>query len=285
MANIRKRKIKRKRPMRRKEKAQQQTIAKHILQLKNRIMRILAKRKIFRYSLYALLIIGFLSFIYTLGPRITGLFVADTTALDRANALFITMDDYWSGNELSLYTLVKENYAGKVLRVKMSDITKIDLSKYDYMVVSIDASGLVTDRVCQFIADSKIPFIYSSRNFNSECMSELHLTTGSLCSPNESPVWDIAENSHYPTSHIRDIPQKIAVFRDEFSIGLCAIENDSLYSKPTVLAKRDQIHGYLIIFEDGLQRRAFFALPNHDFDLTDEGKVLLGRTILWLTGE
>lgn len=183
-----------------------------------------------------------------------------------------------------MYALLK-SYGDNVSKARILDIQNMNLSEYDYVAVSIDASAFITDEICQLIANSNTPFIYSSRSFNNKCMEELYLSTGSVCSPNESPVWTIANNSYYPTSHVPSIPQKVKVFSDEFSVELCAVEGNGLYSKPIVLAGRDQVHGYLVIFDDSRQRRAFFAFPNREFDLTDEGKALLSRTVIWLIGK
>lgn len=265
------------------QESDRQKITKYAFELRNRSLYS-NKSKFFRYLTYSLIIVGLVYLVYLLTPQWTGSFVLDTSMLNKNNALFITMDDSWNGNELALYTILKD-YAGKTSKVKISDIMAVNLSEYDFMVISIDASLLVDDRICQAILESRIPFIYSSRNFNSKCMSKLQLTAGSLCSPNESPVWEIVNNSYYPTSHISNVPQKVAIFKNEFSMGLCAIESNSQYGKPIMLAKRDQTHAYFLIFEDDLQRRAFFTFPNHEFELTDEGKILLGRLVGWLTSK
>lgn len=243
----------------------------------------ISHKRVFKYSMLSLFVIGILFSIYLIVPQITGFFVFGDK-FDKTSGLFITGDDSLSKNELSVYTLLK-GYGGNVSKVRISDLKSVNLSEYDYMVISNDASAFITDEICQLIAYSNTPFLYSSRNFNNKCEDELRLASSSICGPNESPIWIVINNSYYPTSHISTVPKKVKVFTNEFSVDLCAIEGNGLYSKPFVLVKRDETHGYIVIFKDNLQKKAFFALPNNDLGLTEEGKTLLGRTLLWLIGE
>lgn len=225
------------------------------------------------------MLIPILGILYIWGSGITGFFVQQD--LLESDGIFVVADNSWNGNELHLYTLMKRDFGGNVTKVIVSDLKNQDLSNYDWIYVSTDASSLMTDELCWMIADTSIPLLYSSKNFNSKCTDELNLTRGSTCGPNESPVWEIVENSRYPTSNLR-VPRKIPIFKEEFSLDLCALEKTGSDSKPIVLAKRDENHGYLIIFEDDSRRRAFFAFPNHEFELTDEGETLFFRTMVWL---
>lgn len=242
-------------------------------------------KRIFKYAIISLSLIVLLIFVYSIRSQITGFFIfVGEDMLDKTSGLFITADDSLSKNELSIYALLK-SYDGNVSKTKISNILSRNLSEYDYIVFSIDASIFMTDEICKMIADSNTPFIFSSRTFNNKCTEELHLATGSVCGPDESTIWTIVNNSYYPTLHKLTIPQKVKIFSNESYVGLCAVEGNGLYSKPIVLASRDQTHGYLVIFDDSLQRRAFFTFPNREFDLTEEGKILLRRIIIWLIGK